>query len=91
MGGDDEEFEEPPPLNCVSTGDANLVRLTVDDAVMEVLQESGFAEDVKLGNVKMGLMVVACSVACLGQFWDKFDKSWAFPVNRTLLLCCCSV
>eukprot|EP00937_MAST-01D_sp_MAST-1D-sp2_P003290 g3290.t1 len=85
------EYECTDPPLCVDTGDQNSVKQALDDSLMKAVAHLGYIADERQQNMKLKLMVFACAVASMAQFWDKVEKRWEFPKNMTLLYVCTSL
>ncbi|KAH7279740.1 hypothetical protein KP509_37G034000 [Ceratopteris richardii] len=51
--------------------------------VSQIITANGYAENVNLSNLKMGLGLVACTIALVAQFFPK-----KFPANKGILIWC---
>ena len=81
--------EDEDQLQQITTGDPNAVKQLLDEFAVKVVGEQDYDQNLTVEHVKLVFMVASCIVACIAQFWDKIDKSYAFPANRDLLYICC--
>ncbi|MDB3902318.1 signal peptidase complex subunit 2 [bacterium] len=89
MNGDTRVYQDPPV--CIDTGDQASVKQTLDEALMQAVGDVGFVEDMRQQNAKLALMVFALLAGAVGQFYEKYDTAWTFPVNVVMLFICCSL
>ncbi|MCO5576257.1 hypothetical protein L7F22_030066 [Adiantum nelumboides] len=59
------------------------LKRVLDDTVTEIVTSKGYSENVSLGNLKMGLGLLACALALVAQFYPK-----KFPANKEVLIWC---
>ena len=87
-----QKTEVEAHVQQITTGDTNAVKNLLDDMAVNYMQDkAGYLEDKHPGNIRLVLMVASVAVACIAQFYEKIDTSWAFPANRGLLFLCVSL
>ena len=86
---DDDEEEEELELLQVDLGDVIKLKQILDETVAAAMLDH-IEEDYYLDNIKLALMVAACSFAMVAQFAEKMFNV-PFPESRFLLggCCCC--
>lgn len=68
----------------VTLYDTNNMKKALDEAVVKSFAAaSGYSEDMRLSNLKLLIMTVACAFGCVAQFYPL-----PFPANRWLLAIC---
>jgi len=70
----------------LDTGNTVDVRKRLDEKVMDIMREKGYAETTFWSNIKLLIMATACGVALFAQF-----NPWEFPDNRLVLGACCFI
>jgi len=60
-----EEKESPIKVNLY---DSNAIRQTLDDCVLKILEDEGYAESTFLSNVKLILGFITCAIALYSHF-----------------------
>ncbi|KAK7276365.1 hypothetical protein RIF29_17504 [Crotalaria pallida] len=63
--------------------DHHSIKNILDESVSEVVKSRGYAEDVRLSNLKIFVGVIIIAIALFAQFYNK-----KFPENRDFLLVC---
>jgi len=76
-----EEKESPIKVNLY---DSNAIRQTLDDCVLKILEDEGYAESTFLSNVKLILGFITCAIALYSHFGPT-----PYPQNKPVLLICC--
>lgn len=70
-------------VNIIETGDMMKVTQVLEDAIIDALEGDGYSLRLKFEYIKIGIMVLACSLALVAQFYPL-----PFPQNRVLLGIC---
>ncbi|CAL9045777.1 signal peptidase complex subunit 2-like [Musa acuminata AAA Group] len=72
--------KNPKKANLV---DHYSIKHLLDESVTEVVKSQGYAEDVRLSNVRLLIGSIIIAIALLAQFYPK-----KFPENRDFLVTC---
>lgn len=71
------------PPRIVDTGDTMAVKAHLDEEIVKIFMDMGWAEDYFWYNIKLVLLVLATCIALLAQFYPA-----PYPENRGLLAIC---
>ncbi|KAF3775928.1 putative signal peptidase complex subunit 2 [Nymphaea thermarum] len=63
--------------------DPHAIKHILDETVTEIVTSQGYAEDVRLSNIKLLIGVIIIAIALAAQFYPK-----KFPANRDFLIVC---
>ncbi|XP_031487356.1 signal peptidase complex subunit 2 [Nymphaea colorata] len=63
--------------------DPHAIKHVLDETVTEIVTSQGYAEDVRLSNIKLLIGVIIIAIALAAQFYPK-----KFPANRDFLIVC---
>ncbi|KAJ7557532.1 hypothetical protein O6H91_05G130800 [Diphasiastrum complanatum] len=67
----------------INLNDHYAIKRILDETVSEVILAQGYAENMTLSNIKMGIGVLTCAFALIAQFYPK-----KFPENKPILIAC---